>query len=563
MSRLDDEFAPVLIVGGGVSGLSAAAFLGHHNVPSLLVEQNVDHPTHPRMSGAGPRSMELFRSIGLEDRIRALDEGTASVIIRADTLAGREVERHSMGGAEEVEGISPTEQIWFDQDQLEPVLRTHAEKLGADIRYGVQLTELEQDADGVRAVIRDLRSGRESTVAASYLLACDGTHSPVRERLGMGRSGPGVLAHQAGILFRADMASAMRDRNFLLCVVDDIGESKGDDHLHVLLRRNLDRWTLSVPFYPGRGERPKDFTESRCVELVRAAVGQADLTVEVLDVDTWTMRVLIADRFRCGRIFLVGDAAHVLPPTGGFGGNSCIQDAHNLAWKLAAVLDGTAAAELLDSYESERQPVARFLLEESAARAGLFLSGDAEGGSGRPRNRPEKVNIMLGYRYHAGAILSEHDPSDHEPIEDPRHPSGRPGTRAPHVVVERDGERMSTLDLFGREWVLLSGPDDGAWLPAAGAIADRTGVALAAYRVGSTQSDAAEDLSDREGRWPDAYGVSRHGAVLVRPDGFIAWRSVAGVDDPKQVLGGALGVLLGSPGSASAFTRVGGQENLA
>ncbi|MDT0303937.1 FAD-dependent monooxygenase [Streptomonospora wellingtoniae] len=542
---------PVLIVGGGVSGLSAAAFLGHQGVASLLVERHHDHPTHPRMSGAGPRSMELFRGIGLEPRIRSLDEGAASVIMRAATLSGREIERYSMGGAEEVEGISPTEQIWFDQDQLEPVLRETAAGTGADIRFGTELAEFEQHADGVRAVIRDRASGAEETVHASYLLACDGIHSPVRERLGIGRSGPGILAHQAGILFRADLSAAVRDRNFLLCLLDDIAGGRGDDHLHVLLRRNRSRWTLSVPYYPDKGESPEDFTRERCTELIHAAVGRQDIDVQVLDVDTWPMQVRMADSFASGRVFVVGDAAHCLPPTGGFGGNSCIHDAHNLAWKLAEVLSGRAGPGLLDSYEAERRPVAQVLLEESAARAGLFLAGDAEGGSGQPPDRPPKANIMLGYRYRSGAVAAEPATDDGEPVEDALDPSGRPGTRAPHLVVEDNGERVSTLDLFDRGFVLLAGAEGAAWQRAATAAAERTRVALTCRRLTPSGHPFA-DLVDVDGRWSATYRVGPVGAALVRPDGFIAWRSTEAVGDPEEELVSVLKRLLDLPPAVAA-----------
>lgn len=503
------ERTKVLVVGGGISGLSAAAFLAGHGVECLLVERRADHSAHPRMSDLGPRSMELLRGIGVEDEIRALDEGRESLIIRVDTLAGTEFERHSMGGDEEFGGLTPTGQIWCDQDQFEPIVRARASALGADVRFGVELVSLTQDDDEVRAVVREM--GEERVVIASYVLACDGAQSPVRERLGITLSGPGVLAHQAGILFRADLSAALRGRTFVLCLVDDIVES--GDHLTILLSRNLNRWTLSVP-YDGEDLNPR-----RCRELVRAATGLPDVPVEVLGVDIWPMRALVSDRYRDGRVFLVGDAAHVLPPTGGFGGNSCIEDAHNIAWKLAAVLDGTAGPALLDTYEAERLPRARLLLGESLARAGLFLAGAAEGGSRQPQNRPSKASIVLGYRYGDGPL-----------VEDPRQPPSGPGGRAPHVPVSVAGVEGSTVDLFGPGFVLLTGSRD--WHAAAGEVAGVT-----AYLMGT-------EVLDVSGRWESAYGVPPGGAVLVRPDGHIAWYGAAAPEQPARALRDALAATL-------------------
>jgi putative polyketide hydroxylase len=530
---------PVLIVGGGISGLSAAAFLSQLGVASVLVERRRGPATHPRMSDVGPRSMELFRGLGLEDRIRALDEGRSSLILRVDTLAGTELERHSMGGPEEFDGLTPTQQIWADQDQLEPIVQAFAEEKGTEIRTGVELVDLSQDETEVRAVVRDRTTGAEQTITASYLLACDGAQSPIREGLGIGMSGPGVLAHQAGILFRADLDAALRDRTFVLCLVDDLDDGGGTDgagadHLHILLWRNLGRWTLSVPYDPER-DRPEDFDDARCTELVRRAVGLPDLPVTVLGADIWPMRAMVADQFGSGRVFLLGDAAHVLPPTGGFGGNSSIDDAHNLAWKLASVLSGAAGPGLLDSYHVERQPMAGLHMGESLARAGLFLAGAAEGGSQQPANHPSKASIVLGYRYRAGALVPEPgDADDPRPVEDPFTPSGRPGTRAPHVVLDRDGETISTLDLFGAGFVLLAGPDGDAWVDGVDG--------LTVHVVGSPH------LRDVAGSWAWTYGVTSAGAVLVRPDGYIAWRSPEAAAAPADALREALdGVLSPEP----------------
>ncbi|MEV6278918.1 FAD-dependent monooxygenase [Nocardia sp. NPDC051832] len=531
------ERVPVLIVGGAVSGLTLAAFLAHHGVRCLLVERREHLSQHPRMNDIGPRTMELLRVLGLHDRVRQLDEDRESSILRVDTLAGRERDRFRMGGPAEFGGLTPEKQVWCDQDQLEPVLRDRAVELGAELRFHTELTDFEHDERQVRAELREGGTGYRSTVIADYLIACDGSGSAVREALGVGYAGPGLLALQAGILFRADLTTALRGRSFVLCLVDDLEAVNSGLRLTVLLQRNLNRWTLSVPHDP---EADAALSAPRCAELIRRAVGIPDLDVEVLGVDIWQMRALLAGSFRRGRVFLVGDAAKTLPPTGGYGGNSGIDDAHNLAWKLAAVLAGTAGPGLLDSYELERKPVAQLLIEDSVVRAGMLLAGAAEGGSHQPADRPGKADICLGYRYHLGALIPE-QPDNGAPTEDPRTPTGRPGTRAAHVVLARDGRELSTLDLFGSDFVLLTGSAGGSWEHAAAE------TAVVVHRIATS----GPGLIDVHGRWAEAYGVTESGAVLVRPDGFIAWRSRSAADPPEDSLGTVLRTILAQPVSSS------------
>jgi hypothetical protein len=241
---------------------------------------------------------------------------------------------------------------------------------------------------------------------------------------------------------------------------------------------------------------------------------------DIIGIMAWEIAALVAERYRAGRVFLVGDAAHVTSPRGGLGGNACIQDAHNLAWKVAAVLRGEAGPALLDTYESERHPVAELIVKYALGR----MQGEAW--------TQDYNTVSLGYRYHSAAVLAEPD-DDGGLLEDPRQPSGRPGTRAPHVVLTRHGAELSTLDLVGRGPALLTGRTGDVWVEAAGKVEGELGVALAAYRVGP-------DLDDPAGRWASRYGVGADGAVLVRPDGYIAWRSRGAVNDRAEVLRDAL-----------------------
>ncbi|RBQ15520.1 hypothetical protein DP939_34645 [Spongiactinospora rosea] len=516
---------PVLIAGGGMSGLSAALFLAHQGVSCLLVERHPEHSRHPRLSGLFPRVMEVFRQVGLEPQIRALDEfeGREGRFIRARTLAGEEIESNpDLREDADLGPYTPTLGAICDQDQVEPLLRARAEELGADIRFHTELMDFRQDGDGVTAIIRDRADGTATTVRAGYLLACDGERSPIRERLGIDRSGPGTLAERLGVLFRADLGAALRGRHIRICLT----EGHGDLHI-----RAMNRWGYGCDFDPAR-DRIEDFTDERCTELIGAAVGLPGLRPEILGVQRWRIAALMARRFGEGRVFLVGDAAHVWPATGGFAGQACVLDAHNLAWKLAAVLSGRAGAALLGTYEDERLPIARISLDDSLRRMAWFHAGDGAGERGAPRDH---ATVAMGGVYRSSAVpAGEEDPPEEESLEDPRRPSGRPGTRAPHLPVTRGGgPAESTIDLFGRDLVLLTDTAGVGWREAAGRLGGVT-----AYRFGA-------ELTDPAGLFHDRYGVGPGGAVLVRPDGHIAWRARTPSPSPAVALKDVLGRLLG------------------
>jgi hypothetical protein len=268
-------------------------------------------------------------------------------------------------------------------------------------------------------------------------------------------------------------------------------------------------------------------SEKRLIELIRAGVGIADLPVQIDGTSRWRATADVARRFRDGRIFIAGDAAHLMPPNGGFGGNTGIHDAHNLAWKLALVLKGHAPPALLESYESERKPVARFTVEQAFSR---YVARTAPWLQASQKTDPlaHDFDIELGYLYGAGERVHA----------DPRTTFGMPGSRAPHVWLTRGGERLSTIDLTGN-FLLLAGSGGGDWMRAAqSAAATHGGLPFGAYCIG-------KDLLDPDGRFNEAYGITTGGASLVRPDGFVAWRSAGPAPQPERVLTEALASALG------------------
>ncbi|MBB4686773.1 FAD-dependent oxidoreductase [Amycolatopsis jiangsuensis] len=529
----------VLVVGGGITGLSAAFFLARQGVQVTLVERHPSTAIMPQARAFNARSLEIFRAFGLEEEIHEHRSILADMpeMIGGDTLAGDERFRIDMFAQVRPGKISPSDWAMIDQDELERVVRARAETAGADVRFATELVSFEDDGKAVTAVLRDLGSDTESTVHADYLIAADGNRAAIRRRLGVEADGPGVLGHAAHFLFDADLGSALRDRRFLLAYFD---QPKTGTVLVPLGR--LGRWMLGVPFQADQGESIDDFTEQRCVELARTAVGIPDLELALVPpVPGWNRMLMdvrigahVAREYRAGRIFFAGDCAHVVPPTGSFGANTGIADAHNLAWKLAAVLHGHAGAELLDSYEAERHPVAQTTMDTA-----LHILDARHYAEGDEATRIDEVTMAYGYRYRSAAIRTEPGTPDTS-VEDPRTPSGRPGLRAPHVWLERAGSAASTLDLFTGSFTVLAGPESTEWTAAAETVAVELGIDVAAHRIG-------DDVQDPEKQFLKAYGIGASGISLVRPDGFVAWRAQEQADQPVQELREALRGILALP----------------
>ncbi|MCW2881641.1 MAG: PheA/TfdB family FAD-binding monooxygenase [Sphaerisporangium sp.] len=537
-----DENVPVLIVGAGPVGLSTAVFLGRHGVRTLVIEKRADTSLLPRAPGLQARTMELFRAAGLGKEIRALEIGDSHPffeggILRVNTfseIADAEVlEAPSLDGPT----ISPERVMGCGQDRYEVVLAEKAREFGGQVRFGNRLLSMDQDDDGVTAQVEDVKTGVVSTVRASYLIGADGAGSSVRQALGVTRSGRGTVFNALSIYFRApELEEILADRPFILCYATAGGTMTGLSRLH-----GRDPWLAAPVYFPEKGESPADFTDERCVEIVRAASGKPDMHVEIMAKVPWEGSQLVAEHFRVGRVFLAGDAAHVHPPAGGFGANTGIHDAHNLAWKLAGALQGWAGAELLDTYHDERHAVGAAMAEQAMVRNRI------RHGYATDEVRAQMVDdiiITLGYRYFSQAVATE----ERRPVlTAPLELVGEPGTRAPHVWLERDGERLSTIDLFWDSYVLLTGSDGGAWHEAAARLAERTGVPLRTVRIG-----ADGDYASVDGDWAAAFGVSPRGAILVRPDAFVAWRSADSQPEPEKVLADVLGQVAGSVDMAAA-----------
>ena len=511
--RTTETSTSILIVGGSLNGLTMAMLLARRGVSCLVVERHPRTSIQYKFRGISARSMEIYRGAGIEADIRArdlIDDRSASVA-RMKNLADSEVSWQWIPPSD-TSDISPTTAATCDQDQLEPILRADAERHGADVRFNTELVSFTQSRDEVVARIRDRSTGAESGVRARYIIGADGAQSAVRERVGIRRHGPGVLQHWMNVIFEADLPTVIDGRAIRSVFVTDINGT--------LVPRGDGRWLMAVQFVPDRPDRAEDFTPDHCRDLIRRGAGRPDLRVDIVDARPWEAAAAVADRYKEGRVLLVGDSAHVMPPTGGFGGNTGIQDAYNLAWKLDAVVNGAARPELLESYDAERRPVAERTVAQALARLQAWFK-DSSRRLPPPAPITDDNAVIFGYRYPAGAFVDDGRNGGDDVFEDPRTPSGRPGSRAPHLVVTDRGAPVSTIDLFADRWVLMSGPDGNGWSDCVrrSSLAGALGVACHGIRP-------AGNLEDHANRFSTAYGVGTDGAVLIRPDGFIAWRHI-------------------------------------
>jgi putative polyketide hydroxylase len=537
---MPEERTPVLVVGAGLTGLSSAVFLAWHGVPCIVVERHRDPLIHPRLRAVLPRTVELFRQVGLEPAIQAAastDGGrSAWTPVSAETLASENhiaIEEGSEGGT--LVDASPCRLAAIDQDQLEVLLRDRARQLGGQVRFSTELASFEQNADGVDAVLTDRRSGAQHAVHANYLIAADGDVSCVRRQVGVEVDGPGPLSHQVTAVVEADLRPALRGRHVSIAYL------QRPQPFTVLLAHDSEglRWAFGTRFSPEQ-ESIDDYDDDRIADMIRAAAGLPDVDVTLLPqipgtnrkVLGFTIGAQVARRYRAGRVFLVGDAAHVVPPTGGLGGNTGIQDTHNLAWKLAADLGGQAGPSLLDTYHTERHPIGTFTMRQALAR---FAARMGHAGTAEPL--VDYAAVGYGYQYRSAAVIGADD--DTRPLM-PSGLTGQPGTRAPHVTVVQDGAACSTIDLYGQRFVLLVGSHGEPWTQAADHVARAVAVPLDVYRFGIelTGDDPAA-----------AHGIGCQGALLVRPDGFVAWRSTDAVVEPAATLERALRSVLGKASS--------------
>ncbi len=515
---MTDIEVPVLIVGGSLVGMTAAVLLGHHGVRSLVVEHHRGTAIHPRAASVTQRTMEIFRGVGLEQAVRTKSEAQFvqdAGVVSVETLAGGATAHYIANFNDGIRDVSPTVRVFLSQNVLEPTLKESAEGHGARILFATECVSFEQDSAGVTALLRHRDSGETQKVRAQYLIAADGAHSRTRAALGVRMRGHGTFSNSVTIYFRANLRSLLEGKLWAVVYANHpqlrgfFRFEKPFDSAFLVVNTLGDAAKPNVNVSEG-------LTPDGALQLVRTAIGLAEIPVTVENVMHWQATADTAERFRSGRIFIAGDAAHVMPPTGGWGGNAGIQDAHNLAWKLALVLEGVAGAELLSTYEEERHPIGELTVEQAYTRYVLRTDPSIPKDGMQPI--VADLNVELGYAYHSAAVVAE-APGDSPLHLNPRESRALPGTRAPHYWLQRDGQQVSTLDLIDRNFVLLAAADGAAWCEDARQVSKQLRVEIDAHRLGQ------DGLQDPSGEFPGAYGLDSSGSVLIRPDGFVAWRA--------------------------------------
>jgi 2,4-dichlorophenol 6-monooxygenase len=571
----------VLVVGAGPAGAAAANLLAESGVRTVVVGKHGWTAASPRAHITNQRTMEIMRELGLEDELRQLSTPQADMAenVYCESLAGPEIARLRAWGTDEDRlgdwaTASPCPPADLPQSLLEPVLVTGAARRGAKVRFDTELLSFEQDAQGVDARLLDRLTGREFGLRSRYLIGADGANSRVAEQLRLPFEGREATGGSINIVFEADLTRYVEHRPGVLYWMLRPGDGIAGVGVGVLrMVRPWNRW-MAVWGYDIDGPRPR-IDDAAAREIVRGLLGGDLAEVRIESVSVWSVHERFATEYGRGRVFCAGDAVHRHSPANGLGSNTSVQDAHNLAWKLAAVLRGGAGPGLLDTYGAERVPVGRQVVRRAARSATEFgalfdalglgdgtrtadlsaglaaLRAPDARGAERRRELADAVRLKhyefsahgveLNQRYASTAILTE--AAGETFARDPElyhQPAARPGARLPHAwLTDASGHRRSTLDLVGRgAFTVLTGLAGGAWAQAVALCAGHFRIGLRAVVVGTPEA------LDPYGVWSRfTEDLDEAGCLLVRPDGHIAWRHDGPCYDPEAAAGSLTGAL--------------------
>jgi 2,4-dichlorophenol 6-monooxygenase len=576
----------VLIIGTGPAGSATAALLSSYGIANMAVNRYRWLANTPRAHITNQRTMEVLRDLGqdveAEAYMHATEQDLMGENVFCESLAGEEIGRmkswgvHPLSRAEHALS-SPSHMNDLPQTFMEPILYTTACKRGTQGRMSTEYLSHVQDADGVTTTLLDRLSGREFEVLSKYLVGADGGNSLVAEHIEAPIEGQMGVGGSMNILFRADLSKYVAHRPSVLYWVMQPGADVGGIGMGLVrMIRPWNEWLIVWGY--DINEPAPEVTPEFATGVARQLVGDPELEIELLSANTWTVNDAYATQMQKDRVFIMGDAAHRHPPSNGLGSNTSIQDAFNLAWKLAAVLKGQAGAALLDSYNAERAPVAKQIVTRANQSIGEFgpifealgMTGgtdydvikanmDARCNAGPEAEAQREAlrqaiafkkyefdahGVEMNQRYSSGAVVTDGqmEPAFELDAELHYQPTTWPGARLPHVwVFDRDtGDQVSTLDLCGGgAFTVLTGIGGEAWCSAAAALSEEMGLDIRCHVIGPRQA-----YVDHVGDWARASEISDTGCVLVRPDHHVAWRAEEMTGEPRADLARVLNTVL-------------------
>ena len=570
----------VLVVGAGPTGLTAALYLAKYGVKVLALSKYSGTAPAPRAHVTNQRTMEVFRDLGVEEAVRAIgyELSFLSYNVMTTSMAGMEIGRYRSYGTgperlSEYAAASPCPAANCQQHVMEPVLLAEAQRLGADVRFRHEVIDIEQTADEVIAHVRERDSGVEYMVRAPYAIGADGGRSFVAEKLGFKFTGEAGLKGMASSWLEVDLTKYVEHRPGIIYWTTQPGLDQTASWTTV---EPFTEWLFVHP-WPVNEDKP---SEEWVLERARRSIGDQDIPIRIKHISTWQVNNVVATEYQKGRVFLAGDAAHRHPPYGGLGTNTSVQDAYGLAWKLMFVLKGKAGDGLLESHHEERQPVGTQVVNRAISsfknmaplqnaigldnaqteEQGWAILHDLYADSPSSAERRKKLSaaiklqdyrsnalgVDLGQRYSSRAVVEEGTPFP-EPIEGDRElhyrPTTHPGSSLPHAWIEHKGKKMSVLDLVGHgQLALIVGVGGQAWARAAAEVSAELGVELPVRSVGLRC-----EYDDVTCDWEKVREVGDSGAVLVRPDRFVAWRAMELPKAPIDVLRNVLRQVLSMP----------------
>ena len=581
-----DMTTDVLIIGTGPAGSATAALLASYGVETMVVNRYRWLANTPRAHITNQRTMEVLRDLGPEVEAEAMMHATHQELmgenVFCESLAGEELGRmkswgnHPLSKAEHLMS-SPCQMNDLPQTFMEPILFTTACKRGAQARMSTEYLSHVQDADGVTTTCRDRLTGKDITIRSKYLVGADGGNSLVAEHCGLPFEGKMGVGGSMNILFRADLSRYVAHRPSVLYWVMQPGADVGG--IGMGLVRMVRPWNEWLIVWGYDISQPAPVVDAAlATQVARQLVGDPDLEIDLISANTWTVNNCFATHMQKDRVFIMGDAAHRHPPSNGLGSNTSIQDAFNLAWKLAVVVKGQATPALLDSYSKERAPIARQIVtraNQSIAEFGpIFEALGMDGGvdhakiqasmaarcDATPAGEKQREalrraidfkkyefdchGIEMNQRYAPGAVVTDGQPEPAFARDAELHyqPTTWPGARLPHAwVFDRQGAQHSTLDLVGKgQFTVLTGIGGEAWLQAAEAVGKALGLPIRGIIIGPRCA-----VQDHSGEWARQQEIRDGGCLLVRPDQHVAWRAMDAVADPLAELTRALTAILG------------------